>query len=354
MRFETPWAFVLLLAVAAVLALRWRRRRGATLTFSSTDTAGRSGRSMRQRLLWVPLALRLLALTLFTVALARPQTGRERIRDVSKGVAIEMVVDRSGSMRQEMDFEGGKLSRLDVVKRVFERFVTGDDHGLKGRPHDLIGMVAFARYPDTICPLTLAHGALKPFLDTVKHAETRQEDGTAIGDAVALAAARLHNAEKTLARQTGEREQKYQIKSKVIILLTDGENNAGKRDPLQAARLAATWGIKVHTIGVGGGDSVMAIDTPFGRQLIRNAYDSGVNKDLLAQMARDSNGIFRMAEDGKSLHTIYEEIDKLERSEIESTPFVDYREAFVPFALAGLALLVLEVLLGGTVFRRTP
>jgi Ca-activated chloride channel homolog len=354
MRFETPWAFVLLLAVVAILALRWQRRRGATLTFSSTENAGHSGRSMRQRLLWVPLALRLAALTLFTVALARPQMGRERIRDVSKGIATEMVVDRSGSMKQEMDFEGAKLSRLDIVKKVFERFVSGDGHGLKGRPHDLIGMVAFARYPDTICPLTLAHGALKPFLDTVKNAETRQEDGTAIGDAVALAAARLHTAERTLARQTGEREDKYQIKSKVMILLTDGENNAGKRDPLQAAKLAATWGIKIHTIGVGGRDSVMTIDTPFGPRSVRNPMDNGVNKELLHQMADVSGGIFRMAEDGKSLYSIYQEIDKLERSEIESVPFVDYREVFTPFALAGLALLMIEVLLAGTVFRRTP
>jgi len=352
MRFESPLVLLALLVLPLVFWLRYRLGRSGTLSFSSIAVAAKAGSSQRQQLAFIPSLLRIVALVLLVVALARPQEGKERIRDVSQGIAIEMVVDRSGSMGTEMEYDGAVSNRLGVVKGVFERFVTGG-HGLSGRPSDLIGMVAFARYPDTVCPLTLSHGALHEFMETVHLAETRNEDGTAIGDAIALAAARLRTAEETLARQTGENSDKFKIKSKVIILLTDGENNAGKRDPLQAAKLAASWGIKIYTIGVGGGDGMMVMHDPFFGNL-RVPGGAGVNRAMLEQIAKETGGIFRMAEDARSLHSIYKEIDRLERTDIESVRYMDYRELFVPFALAGLILLCIETILRCTVFRRVP
>ena len=352
MRFESPFAF-LALFVLPLLLLVLRRRGHGSIRFSSTVNAGAAGRSLRQRLLFLPTALRCLALALLVVALARPQKGKEQVLDVSQGIAIEMVVDRSGSMGAAMEYEGERLNRLEAVKRVFEAFVSGDGRDLPGRPNDLIGMIAFARYADTVCPLTLGHGALSQFLDALDLVTIRSEDGTAIGDAIALAAARLKTAEETLARQTGDEEKRYQIKSKVIILLTDGQNNCGKRTMAQAAELATEWGITVHAIGVGGDDAVTARQTMFGR-LFASAMQGGVDKRGLLSLARRTGGIFRLAHDAESLQAVYEEIDQLERSEIESVKYMDYREIFVPFAVAAALLIVLETILRCTVFRRIP
>jgi len=352
MRFESPWAWLASLAVLAVAALLFRRRSRGSLRFSSTRNALRSGHSLRQRLLAVPGILRVLALLLLVTALARPQQGKERVREVSRGVAIEMVLDRSGSMGAEMDFGTERLNRLEVAKRVFDEFVGGNRKGLSGRPNDLVGMISFARYADTVCPLTLAHGALSEFLDTVRLVKRRSEDGTAIGDALALAAARLEKAEETLARQTENEDKKYEIKSKVIILLTDGQNNRGKRTPMQAAALAKEWGIKLYCIGVGGGTSVATIRTPFGEYKV--PAGTSVDRGVLAGLAEATGGVFRMAEDADAMRRIYEEIDRLETSEIESVRYLDYRELFTPFALAGLLVLLCEAALASTVFRRIP
>lgn len=345
-------AFLVLLVIPVLLWLRSGRRGGGTLRFSSTATAARAGRSLRQRLLALPFALRLLALVLLAVALARPQEGKERVRDVSKGIAIEMVVDRSSSMGAEMEYGNERVTRLEAVKRVFEQFVHGDRRGLAGRPSDLIGMIAFARYSDTVCPLTLGHGALSQFLENVQLVTRRSEDGTAIGDALALAAARLKTAEQTLARQAPDRARTYEIKSKVVILLTDGENNCGKRGVEEAARLAKEWGVKVYAIGVGGGDGVTTVNTPFGNYKV--GMGSGVDERTLQEVAEITGGMYRLADDAETLRGVYKEIDELERSEIESVRFMDYREVFWPWALAALAVLGLETLLNCTIFRRIP
>ena len=202
--------FLVLLLIPLLFYLRSRQRGEGALRFSSVAGARRAGRSLRRQLLGVPLFLRVAALVLIAIALARPQMGTERVRDVSRGIAIEMVLDRSSSMSQELRYRGERVTRLDAAKRVFGEFVRGDGNDLSGRPSDLIGTIAFARYADTICPLTLAHGALSGFLPAVKLVQQRAEDGTAIGDAVALAAARLQTAEDTIARQTGETKD-YEI-----------------------------------------------------------------------------------------------------------------------------------------------
>ncbi len=304
---------------------------------------------------FLPLSLRASALILLTVALARPQKGMERVRDINKGIAIEMIVDRSGSMGAEMTFRGQRMNRLEVVKKVFEEFVMGNADELEGRPNDLIGMISFARYADTVCPLTLAHGALPRFLESVKLVEgdRNPEQGTALGDGLALAAARLKTAEEALKRQAPDREDNYEIKSKIAILLTDGDDNASKRRPIEAAKLAADWGIKVYTIAVGSDEAVQAQQNIFGAFLTRGMRPQ-IDTEVLEQIAQETGGRFFLAKDAEAIDRIYREIDELERSEIESIRFVDYKELFLPFALAAILLLTIEQALMNTVFRKIP
>lgn len=375
MRFEFPWAFLLLPVIALSAWYSLRKRTTASLRFSAVKNAKKSGSSFRATLRLLPLGVRILALVLLTIGLARPQEGREQMRNVSKGIAIEMVVDRSGSMREEFDYEGARLSKLQAVKKIFGEFALGNGRDLKGRPNDLIGIISFARYADTVCPLTLSHGALDPFIKSI-HPATKEEDGTSIGDAVALAAARLKTIEEQLKASRPKPKQSeniagsdssskgtsgesppipdtgYEIKSKVIILLTDGQNNMGKRSPEEAARLAKKWGIKVYAIGIGGSESYMTLQTPLGDYKV--PAGPGVDEATLKSLASETGGAFWMAESAGKLHEIYGKIDKLERSEIESTRYVDYAERFYPFALAALLALMLEQVLTSTVFRRIP
>lgn len=351
MRFESPWAFLLLMVIPFLTWLRFFRPGRTAIRFSTIGIAARAGKSARQRLLWLPDFLRLAALVFFITALARPQSGLEQVREVNKGIAIEMVLDRSGSMGAELEYRGGLMTRLDAVKKVFEEFVMGSSQGLEGRPDDLIGMIIFARYPDTICPLTLAHGALPEFLKSVSIVQEKEEDGTAIGDALALAAARLETAENSLKGQKGL-SNSYKIKSKVIVLLSDGENNYGRRTPIEAAELAAKWGIKIYAIAIVGGETVTSIQTPFGVYKVPSMQ--AVDTSALKAIAEKTGGFYREAKDVSSLREIYKEIDSMEKSEIESVRFIDYKELFHWFALAGLAFLIVETILKTTLFRKTP
>ena len=359
MSFETPWAFLLLLILPVIIYRYFTRSalglRTGKLLFPSARHAAGAGISLRSRLAHLPYVLRLMALILLIIALARPLAGMEKIYDISKGIAIEVVIDRSSSMKAEMIFAGEQLNRLEVAKRVFLEFVQGSQGDLAGRPNDLIGLITFARYADTACPLTLAHGALASFVEPIELVNRKPEDGTAIGDALALAAARLQKAEETITQQSllaDSKEPSYEIKSKIIILLTDGEQNAGKRTAQEAAELAKEWSIKIYTIGIGGQESLVRIPTLFGTQVIQRG--PGVDKQTLAALAQTTGGIFRMAEDGDALRAVYSEIDKLEKSEIESIRYMDYTERFTPFALGTLILLALEILLRTTYFRRIP
>ena len=352
MRFESPWIFLLLTIIPLLAWMKYGMRGRGSVIFSSVSDVKKSGRSVRQAFSFLPGLFRILALVLLLTALARPQSGMEQIREISNGIAIEMVIDRSGSMGTEMNYGGKTMNRLDVVKRVFSDFVLGDGKELSGRNNDLVGMIAFARYPDTICPLTLAHGAFPAFLKTIKLVKTREEDVTAIGDAIALAAARLKKVDETIARQREKGEKAYHIKSRVIILLSDGENNYGRRSPLEAAEIASEWGIKIYAIAIGGGETTTSIKTPFG--VYKMPVGSRVNTDELEAIAEKTGGFFRQAGDAGALKEIYREIDKLERSEIESVRFMDYKEMFHWPLLAGLFLIGVEILLTSTVFRKIP
>ena len=352
MRFAAPQAFLLLTLLPLVAWFYLRRGRTATVRFSSLRRVGSLRRSVRLRARPLLLVLRLAALALLIVAIARPQTSRSETRVSTEGIALEMVVDRSSSMRAEMDFEGERLNRLEVVKRVFTEFVVGNGDDLPGRPHDLIGMIAFARFADTAAPLVRAHDALVQFVLGTKIVQFEAEDGTAIGDALALAAARLKRAEEDIARWT-ERgaADAFKIKSKAIILLTDGRNNAGDVTPGQAAALARDWGVKIYAIGIGGGEEFITVQTPLGAVRVPTG---GMDEATLRTVAEVSGGRYFVAADGDALRNVYREIDRLEKTEIETLELSQHDEEFLPYALAAGLLLLSEIVLSNTWLRRAP
>jgi len=348
--FASPLAFLLLLLLPPLYYFSHFRGRQAALRFSDTATAAALGGSLRARCQKLLPAARFLALFLLVVALARPQQGQERVRDLSKGIAIEMVLDRSTSMGEEMAFDGQVMNRLEVVKRVFNEFITGNGGSLEGRPNDLIGLVVFAGYADTIAPLTLGHDALVSLVEKVEMPNEKSEDGTAIGDAIALAAARLKTAEESQLKVNARLGKEYEIKSKIIILLTDGQSNRGTQTPEEGAKLAREWGIKIYTIGIGSDPDPN--QSPLGSFLM--PQDRSLNDEGLAALAEATGGVYRRASSADALREIYEEIGRLETSEIESLRYLDYKERFLPFALTALFLLVGEMVLRNTWLRRHP
>lgn len=349
------WFLLLLLAVPPLAWWMIAGRRRTALPFSSTAWMDGLTPTWKQRLQWLPAALRIAAITLLIVCLARPQEGRKQTVVDSEGIAIEMVVDRSGSM-QAMDFEvdGQPVDRLTAVKDVVARFIAGDDN-LEGRTSDLVGLVSFARHADGISPPTLDHPYMVKQLDQTQIAMDRSEDGTAIGDALGLA------VEKLSALGEGDERK---LKSKVVILLTDGENNAGDLDPVVAAELAASMDVKVYTIGVGtkGMAPVPVID-PFTGRRTYQMTQVNIDEATLKAIADSTGGQYYRATDTESLEKIYNEIDQLEKSKVEAKHFVDYRELAIepihagvwtlpPLVLVAFFLIVAQVVLSNTVYRK--
>jgi Ca-activated chloride channel family protein len=358
--FSNPWLLVLLLLVPVIAWRLWSRSRMVAVPFSSTSFAYDLRPTWRQRLAWLPAALTLSAITLVIVALARPREGREQAIVEADGIAIEMVVDRSGSMRAlDFQIEGEHVDRLTAIKNVAGRFIQGDDNAgkndqLAGRASDLVGLITFARFADAIMPPTLDHKFVVDQLNHQEIAMRREDDGTAIGDAVSLAIEKLN---------TLDGRKKEKVKSKVVIMLTDGDNNAGDFDPVQAAELAKTMGVKIYTIGVGTrGRAPVPMRDPFtGRQEIEWA-EVNIDEDTLKKIAAATDGKYFRATDTESLAAIYQEIDQLEKTKVEARHFTDYRELaiqpieagawrFPPLVLTALVLLSARVVLSNTVFR---
>jgi Ca-activated chloride channel family protein len=276
-----------------------------------------------------------------------------------------MVVDRSSSMREEMEFEGRNESRFDVVRRVFADFVLGDKRkGLEGRPSDLLGLSSFALYAEENCPLTLDHENLVAFMEGIdpvvlpvvdrfgRFLKAPPDDGTAIGDALYHAVLVLINAEDAVMKSPKARLN-YKIKSKIIILLTDGQQNAGDYRPVQAAETAKKNGIKIYSIAVVPKESIRVVDDLMGRRMV--PLTDILDTSEIEAAARMTGGEFFKATDGESLAKIYSRIDELEKSRF-SERVEDYDDHFqswwaVPM---GLALLVLEMLLRNTLFRTVP
>lgn len=342
MTFEAPWAFLLLLIIPFVFLYRRAGGKSRGTDFSSVSQDYNIPITLKQRLSPLPYGLYIIAIVLLITAMARPRVGYETIREVTNGIAINMVLDRSSSMGTQVKADGSK-NRLDAVKEAFVSFIGGDGKDLKGRKDDLIGLITFGRFGETLAPLTLSHDTLISFTDTIKLIDNREEDGTSIGDAVALAAARLRDTESF------NDSSDYNIENKIVILLTDGQNNGGTVSPIDAAYLASQWEIKLYTIGFGAGYYRNA----FGLiKKIPAGY--GVDEETLREMAHITGGKYFSADSEESLREIYREIDGLEKSRIETFTFKNYNEKYLPFALTGLVLMLLSFILSSTWLRRVP
>ncbi len=352
MTFAYPWALAAF-APAVYFYLRYLvALRGESLGWSSVAVAEAVPRSSRQRFLWVPPLARLLALAAVTVALARPQVERLQPSLEKDGVAIQLVVDISSSMEMRMRYRDRETSRMFVAKEVLRQFIQGDESGLGGRPNDLIGMITFARYADTVCPLTLSHEALAFLTDQLVINDRPNEDGTAYGDALALAAARLARVEDTLPSSAGGGAA-VNIKSKLVILLTDGENNCGRMLPLQAAALAKEWGVRIYTISLTDPPQNQFVRVD-GDESIEVARNRSAAEQGLGKIAETTGGIFRTAHDFDTLQAVYREIDALERTELRSAVRRVPEERFASFAAAALLFLAIELILRSTWLRRIP
>lgn len=357
-RFESPYALLLLLLPLCYFVWHhWRqKRRGITaIPVPSVQILRGMPRSLRQRMQWLPSALFVITWGLLTFALARPQSGQEQIRNINHGIAIEMIIDRSGSMRAPLAYRMKRQNRLETVKQVFSQFVFGDSSAnLKGRTNDLIGVIGFAHYPYTFCPLTLDHDALAFSLKNIDLiTENSDENGTAIGDAVAMGVARLADAERTLQAQTQRDAGAYRIKSKIIILLTDGQDEGEHtRSIAEAAELAKKYGIRVYTIAILGKTEISR-NTPQG---FFNAIGQIQQYDTseIEAMAKTTGGLFQTCDSSEALQEVYRQIDQLEKSEIEAVRYVTHRELFFPFAATAMATLLAALILRNTIFSRLP
>jgi Ca-activated chloride channel family protein len=335
---------LLLLPVAKMVLDHFRTQGGPALKFSSLAPFGKVSPTLRQRCMPLLFWLQVLALVLLIFAAARPQI-RDMTQGIPKeGVAIELVVDISSSMDISMPFEDTTMSRMEVTKKVVDQFAAE-------RPNDLVGLITFARYADTVCPLTLSHDSLQYYIQELEIESRPNEDGTAFGDAVALAAARLKTAEERYT-QKGEKGAGYEIKSKVVILLTDGNNNCGRHLPMEGAALAEHWGIRLHTIAITDPPEMKTIQTPDGPVEIEE--EPLVQERILQKMAETTGGIYRRATDEASLRDVYQEINAMETSAIESARYHMYKDVFQAYAAIGLILLVGHSTLTTTWLRRIP
>ena len=331
-RFANPWLLILLLIVPLLTAwhvVRLRRGCPGTLQFSSLALTAGTPSSSRAKLRHLLAVLRLLAISLLILMLARPQTGHAREVVRGEGVDIMLTVDISGSMAAE-DFQPD--NRLAVAKQVVAEFI-------QGRSYDRIGMVVFASQGYLQCPLTLDYDVLSRLLDQVELApDLGLEDGTAIGMAIVNAVSRLEAS-------TAE--------SKIIILLTDGVNNTGQIDPQTAAGIAKTLGMKIYTIGAGTtGEAPFPVQGLLGKRYVYVPVE--LDEETLTAVAETTGGRYFRATDAEALRQIYQQISEMEVTEVEVSRYTRYTELGAYAGIPALALMLLELLLHNTVFRKLP
>ncbi|MBG0782252.1 MAG: VWA domain-containing protein [Bacteroidales bacterium] len=324
MTFANPELLYLLLIIPA--AIVWyvfrTNKQQAFLQFSDTSAMADLAKNWKVIFRHSLFALRWMAIGLIIIALARPQTSSSSQNMTIEGIDIVMALDVSGSMLAR-DL---KPDRLEASKAVASSFI-------KDRPNDRIGLVIFSGETFTQVPLTTDHSILLNMFKDIKSGMI--EDGTAIGDGLATAVTRLKDSRAI---------------SKVVILLTDGVNNAGSVDPMTAAEIAKVFGVRVYTIGVGSfGTAPYPVQTPFGIQLRDMKVE--IDEDLLQNIATQTDGRYFRATTNQKLEDIYAEIDKLERSKIEVTEFKRKHEEFLPLVLLAFGLLLAEFLLRQTIFK---
>ena len=331
MIFHDPLALILIGIIPPLIYFYFRRRETSQVIFPSLHALKKLKPSFFLRYRYVLIILRSTAIALFVIALARPQHGNEQTKVKTEGIDIVLAVDVSGSMLAE-DFEigGRRHNRLYVIKQVVKDFI-------QKRTNDRLGLVVFAGRAYTQCPMTLDYGMLLQLLEKVEIGMV--EDGTAIGSGIGSSVDRLKNTK---------------AKSKVVILLTDGRNNSGEIDPFTAAEIAKTLGIKVYTIGAGtkGLAPFPAIDL-FGNTVMRQVKID-IDDDALREIAKITDGKYYRATDTESLKEIYRQIDKLEKTESEVTQYTEYSELFHYFLLPAFGLLLFELGLKKTKFRKIP
>ncbi|MBV9618491.1 MAG: VWA domain-containing protein [Verrucomicrobia bacterium] len=336
--FERPWLLLLLLAIPLLAYLRGKRGLAAALTFSSTSTLREIGKQSASRVGKLLRALIFATLAIFVIAIARPQLGKSLTQVEASGIDIMLVLDVSGSMlTKDFTIGGDEATRVDAIREVTRKFI-------EGRPNDRIGIIAFAGRPYVVSPMTLDHDWLLQNLERVRIGLV--EDGTAIGSAIAAAANRLNDKHS---------------KSRVIVLLTDGENNAGKISPNTAAE--AVKALKVHFYAIGAGINGVApapIYTSRGpmTDALGNIFYQNqrveFNEAGLKKVAAIADGKFFRATDTKSLEQIYGDIDKLEKSTVAVKKYQEYRDLFPFCVMSGCGLLVAQLLLSQTIWKKLP
>jgi Ca-activated chloride channel family protein len=359
MIFQNAW-LLLILFIVPVLWWRWYRVAYKTgISYSTSVDISLLPTSLRTKTSWIPAALRTIAIVLLIVCIARPQKRFEKTSQSADGVAIEMVIDRSSSMNaHDFTIDGKAVDRLTAVRKVAGDFIGGMG-SLEGRGGDLIGLVTFAGFADSNCPMTFDHEYLvTDVLNNISIVSEQSENGTAIGDAVALAVERLSSLDDRVKSESGAA-----IKSKVIILLTDGENTAGDIDPQTAADIAAATDIKVYAIGAGtnGWAPIPVHDVFSGRTVMRN-QEVRIDEDMLKEIASITGGKYFRATDTASLEAIYAVIDEMERTEITQRTYVNHVDMAVqsvvyagfsvpPILLVAFLFLIADVLLRNTYYR---
>ena len=333
--FAQPYA--LLFALLAIPVWWWSHRGAGRVVYSSLRALP-IGQSWRTMIAWFPDALLAIAVVMFAIALAGPRVADDKGRIRRDGIAVMMAIDVSGSMRAlDLSEKNKEVTRLDAVKHVFEQFVLGGG-GLDGRPDDAIGLIAFAHYADTRSPLTLDHGNLVTAAHNLDFA-TEDEDGTAIGAGLELAVQRLSDAK---------------AKSKIVVLLTDGESNIHDIDEQTAIDDAYKAGVRVYTIGAGTtGVAPIRIDRGDGRSELRQMQVS-IDETLLRKIADKTGGQYFRATDNESLRRIYKQIDTLERTQFQAESYVAYRQFYGWFVALGMLLSVIAFVLKGSLLRRLP
>jgi Ca-activated chloride channel family protein len=324
--FGQPWLLLLFLIIPFLIYWKFTKGKKQVAAIEISSTKGLyNARSWKNTIQHFPFIFRVLALSCIIIALARPQTRFDETQTEGEGIDIILCIDVSGSMTAQ-DFQP---NRMEAAKKVAEDFV---DH----RPSDRIGVVIFAGESFTQCPLTTDHYVLKSQIAQIRNGLL--EDGTAIGSGLATSVDRLRSSK---------------AKSKIIILLTDGINNGGLIDPNTAKEIAKTFHIKVYTIGVGSeGYAPTPVSTPMG--IVMQNEKVSIDEKLLQNIAQETGGKYFRATDNSSLEHIYNEIDKMEKSKVEITTFHHYSEKFYPFIFAAMGLLLIELILRYTVFKKFP
>ncbi|MCL2683314.1 MAG: VWA domain-containing protein [Bacteroidales bacterium] len=331
MTFHNPEFLYLLLCLPLLAGWKWWRHKHtvAKVNISNMEMFKATKKSLRQRLMFLPFALRLLTLAVLIVALARPQSSLKGRHENVEGVDIMLALDVSGSMLAE-DFIPNRLEAAKIVASGFVR----------SRPTDRMGIVVFAGESFTQCPLTIDHNILLSQIASIREAGGKSgiEDGTAIGDGLATAINRLKNSTAI---------------SKTIILLTDGINNMGSIAPLTAAEIAAVYDIRVYTIGVGTiGTAPHPVQTPFGKQYVN--VEVHLDEPMLQQMAEITGGQYFRATNKNKLKSIFEEIDQMEKTKIEVLSYERKYEEFKFLLWIALGLFLLEILLSYSILRSIP